>query len=416
MKTNESQLAAFVGIDWADEKHDVWLWPAQQSATAQPEHRVLEHKAEALLDWINALRARFGGQPVAVCLEQKHGALIHALMAHEFLLLYPINPSTLANYRKAFRPSGAISDKSDAELLAELVRCHRDRLNAWQPDDEQTRKLAALNEKRRKAVSARTALVNQLKSELKSYFPLALEILGDDLTNPLACAFLTRWNTLAALQKSKADTLRRFFFAHNCRRADLIEKRLARIQSAQALCTDPAIVEPAALTVAMFARQLQALHPFIAQYERQIKTLFDSHPDAFLFRDLPGAGPVMAPRLLTLFGTRRERFNRALAIQQYSGIAPVRRQSGRHKHTVHLRWACPKFLRQSAHEFAALSLPSCTWARACYEAQKRAGKQHHAAVRAVAFKWLRILYRSWQERIAYDENRYLQALQKRHPA
>jgi transposase len=164
----------------------------------------------------------------------------------------------------------------------------------------------------------------------------------------------------------------------------------------------------------MLPRHLQALQHFIAQYERQIKTLFDSHPDAFLFRDLPGAGPVMAPRLLTLFGTRRERFNRALAIQQYSGIAPVRRQSGRHKHTVHLRWACPKFLRQSAHEFAALSLPS--WAHACYEAQKRAGKQHHAAVRAVAFKWLRILYRCWQERIAYDENRYLQALQKRQSA
>jgi hypothetical protein len=101
------------------------------------------------------------------------------------------------------------------------------------------------------------------------------------------------------------------------------------------------------------------------------------------------------------------------AIQRHRPSAPAKRPTQTHGASA---LGLSKFLRQSAHDFAALSLPSCTWARACYEAQKRAGKQHHAAVRAVAFKWLRILYRSWQERIAYDENRYLQALQKRQTA
>ena len=105
-----------------------------------------------------------------------------------------------------------------------------------------------------------------------------------------------------------------------------------------------------------------------------------------------------------------------MEISSLSGIGPVRRASGKKsgKHaTVHFRSACPKFLRQSFHEFAACSIRYCSWAEACYKTQRNRGKGHHAAVRAVAFKWIRILFACWKQRVPYDPQRYQQALQTR---
>ena len=140
------------------------------------------------------------------------------------------------------------------------------------------------------------------------------------------------------------------------------------------------------------------------------------NPDSFLFDNLPGAGPALAPRLLTAFGTDRDRFEVAGDLLSLSGIGPVRIASGQKtgkKASVHCRRGCPKFLRQSFHEFGQCSIRYCPWAQACYQAQRARGKGHHAAVRAVSFKWIRILFACWKQRIPYDPERYLQALQIR---
>ena len=137
-----------------------------------------------------------------------------------------------------------------------------------------------------------------------------------------------------------------------------------------------------------------------------------SHPDFFIFQSLPGAGAALAPPLLAALGSQRDRYASAEEVQKYSGIAPVTERSGEKK-WVHFRWACPKFLRQSFHEWAGHSTAQSVWARAYYQQQRQRGKDHHAAVRALAFKWIRIVFRCWQERAAYDENRYLAALAKR---
>ena len=169
-------IAAYVGIDWADQKHDVILCP--QAEPAVLEHQVITHSPESLLDWVGNIQQRFGAKgKILVCLEQSRGALIYHLMGYECFELYPINPNQLASYRASFKPSGAKDDRPDAELLCELVRCHRERLIAWKPDTELTRKLATLNEGRRQAVDRRTRLANEIKSTLKIYFPLALQVL-----------------------------------------------------------------------------------------------------------------------------------------------------------------------------------------------------------------------------------------------
>ena len=403
------EYAALIGLDWAAEKHDVCLWDA---ATGKSRHRVIEHTPEALADWLTELQACYPGQRLAVCLEQSRGALMYALMGHAFLDLYPINPVTLARYREAFAPSRAKDDPGDARLLSEILRLHRDKLAVWKPDDEQTRTLGFLNEERRKAVNLRTKLVLRLQAALKLYFPQALAWLGADLGTPMACDWLLKWPTLEAAQRSRPQTVRAFFYAHNCRSAAHVESVLAALPAAKPLTTDAAVLAVQPLTVQMLAKQLRLLHGAIVAYERQIAARFRPHPDAFLFENLPGAGPALAPRLLTAFGTDRSRHPTAQDMQAYAGIAPVIERSGKSCWT-HWRWNCPKFLRQTFHEYAKNSIPYSAWARAYYEQQKQRGKGHNAAIRSLAFKWIRIIHRCWQTRTPYDEGLYLQALAQR---
>ncbi len=120
-----SDFAAYIGIDWADKKHDVSL---VEAATGHKESRVLTHSPEVLDDWVRSLSTRFAGQKLAVCLEQSRGPLIFALLKYDFLTLYPVNPATLAHYREAFAPSRAKDDPRNADFLVELLLHHRDRL------------------------------------------------------------------------------------------------------------------------------------------------------------------------------------------------------------------------------------------------------------------------------------------------
>ena len=80
---------------------------------------------------------------------------------------------------------------------------------------------------------------------------------------------------------------------------------------------------------------------------------------------------------------------------------------------VHFRWACPKFLRQTFHEWAGHSIGYCDWAQAYYEQQRKAGHGHHAAVRALAFKWIRLAFRCWKDGVPYDESRSVESLRRR---
>lgn len=405
-------LAALIGIDWSDQYHDVSL---QETSSEQVENRRIRHTPEVLADWIAELRTRFPGGFVGVAVETSRGPLIHALLEHEFIVLYPINPRSLHRYREAFAPSGAKDDQPDADLLREMLAKHRDRLRPWVPDDVETRALRRLVQSRRNAVDLRTQLTQQLNAALKEYFPQAISWAGEDLASPLACDFLLTWPTLAGLQRARPHTIRKFYFAHNCRRTDLIEQRLADIQKATPLTRDPAIVQTSVLLVQMLANQLKTLAPSIQRFDKEIAERFASHADADLFKSLPGSGAALAPRLLVAFGSDRERFPNAADLQQYSGIAPVTERSGQSS-WVHWRWAAPTFVRQTFHEFAQHSIRQSNWARAFYALQRARGKGHHAAVRALAFKWIRIIWRCWQDRTPYDDARYTRSLIQRGAA
>src|SRR5215470_7756645 len=157
---NVGEIAAFVGIDWADKQHEVRM---QAAGSGKRESLTLKQEPEALANWVQGLRERFGGRRIAVALEQRKGALIHALMGYEILVLYPVNPKTVAKVREAFYPSGGKSDPVDADLLLNIVRNHRDKVRAWVPDKPRTRLLQMLVEARRNFVDEKTRHTNQLR-------------------------------------------------------------------------------------------------------------------------------------------------------------------------------------------------------------------------------------------------------------
>ena len=151
----------------------------------------------------------------------------------------------------------------------------------------------------------------------------------------------------------------------------------------------------------------------IKTYDRQIAQAFGTHPDHDLFDSLPGAGPVLAPRLLATLGSQRDRFPHHHNLQCSSAIAPVTKQSGGKRH-VHRRYLCSTFQRQGWHEYAQESILWCRWAAAYYWQQRDKGASHHTAVRALAYKWQRVIWRCWQDHTVYDDARYEAVLRKRN--
>ena len=214
------------------------------------------------------------------------------------------------------------------------------------------------------------------------------------------------------MKTATSSSIRKLYKTQGYRGEDKLEQLITHIKNAQPLTQDGAVLLAGAMKVHSLVSQIPLLTESIARYDQQIASLFDQHDDSTLFGSFPGAGSSLAPRLLAAFGSDRGRFEFAAEMQQLAGIAPVTEKSGTGI-WIHWRLACCKFLRQTFHEFAGQSIVQSDWARAFYDQQKKRGKSHHAALRALAFKWIRIMFRCWKTRIPYDETVYCKSLQLR---
>ena len=366
---------------------------------------------KSVIEWAQELRAKYPGEKVAVACELKKGPLVYALEKFEHIVLFPLNPSTVANYRKTFTFSGAKGDPSDALVQAELLQSHMDKFKPLFADEPQVRALGQLTEYRRSIVQTKVDFSNKITSTLKNYYPQVLEWFQDKDT-VIFCDFISRWPSLQSAKKARKTTLQKFFNEHNSRYPDVNDKRIKEIKSSAALTNDPGVIEPNKLLVELLIKHLRLLISDIEKLDRDIQKIYRSLPDREIFDSLPGAGPQMAPRLLTAFGTNRDRYQNAAELQRYGGVAPVIESSGQ-KSWTHWRYSCPKFLRQTFVEWAGLSIRYSFWAKAYYEQQIAKGKPHNTAVRSLAFKWIRIVYKCWIDRKPYDESKYLEVLKTR---
>ena len=407
--STEPAWAAFAAIGWGSQNHS---WSVAPAACGSIQTGKLDIIPEAVELWATGLRRQFPEGPIAVALEQKRGGVIYMLSKYEHMVLYPVPPSMSASYRHAFCPSGAKTDASDALLLLDLLRHHRDRLRPLWQDTAETRLLRFLVEQRRKLVQQKVRGIQQLTDTVQQYFPQIRAWFGS-LDTPLVDALLQRWPALPDLQRAHPGTLSRFFTAHHCRKQELTADGCQLIYAAVPATTDDVVVEACSRKTAALLSQLRVLQEQITVYEKRIAAVTADHPDAPIFASFPGAGAATVPRLIAAFGTRRDAWLNAQELQQLSGIAPVSIRSGKSSY-VGIRRACAKFLRQTFHEFAGQSIPFCEWAKLYYQHHLRGDKaNHHPAVRALAFRWIRILYRCWKDRQPYDERIFL-AAQCRH--
>src|SRR5215470_13177745 len=251
----ELQFSAFVGIDWADQKH---AWCLQAAGTTERENGEVEHTPEAIEAWVGQLCRRFDNRPIAVAVEQVKGALVFMLSKYGSLHLFPVPPVMSAKMREALYPSGSKDDPQDADLLLELLLHHRDKLRRLSPDSEATRRVQNLVEERRNLVDEKTAQINRLTHPLKIYFPQILEWF-EQLDPELVCALLERWPTLEELQKVPPERLRTFFRKQRCRYPELMERRLVGIRQAIPAIRDRAVIEAKSVVVKVNAQVIRSL-------------------------------------------------------------------------------------------------------------------------------------------------------------
>lgn len=400
-------FSAHIGLDWADAKHDFCLQPGD---AGEREFGRFAHKPDQIDAWARGLKERFGGT-IAVALELTKGPIVYALQKYDFIVLFPVNPSMLAKYREAFKPSHAKDDPTDAEFALDLMLRYPQQCVPLHPQSVAMRTLGYLVEQRRRLVDDRKRTTNRIGDALKQYFPQVLDWFKHRDT-PMFCDFLARWPTLAQVQHARTATLECFFRDHNVRRTHLVAERLDGIRHAMPLTEDVAVIQSYRLFVLALVEQLRVTLQAIARFDQEIAAVAPTLPDYSLFDALPGSGSVLTPRLQTAWGEQRERFQNAGQVQRYSGVAPVTQRSGK-KSWVHWRWQCSTFVRQTFVEWAEQTINKSFWAGAFYRQQRAKGSSHQVAVRALAFKWIRIVYRCWQTHTPYDESRYLMALQLR---
>lgn len=386
----------YAGIDWADTHHDALVLDEQGNRVGAVR---VAHSAEGLAQLTHFLEQLIGTQPkeqLACIIETTHGLLIAALLEGGWPV-YPVNPRTVDRHRAA---SGAKTDQIDAYLLAKTGRADFADLRRLKPDSETVAELKALTRDQDGLIQMQTRLVNQLTACLKAYYPVALHLFSK-LQQPSSVAFLQAYPTpqaaAAATPEQLTALLKQAGHPMPTQAATTIQAALTQPQ----LVADAVTIRTKSRLMLALLAQLQPLMAQIAAYDKEISTLFLTHPDHDLFSSLPRAGKRLAPRLLAEIGDDRDRYATAASIQALGGTSPVLFESGKYS-KAHRRLGCIKPLRNALQQFAWQSTQSEPWARDYYQRKRTEGKSHTVAVRALANVWVRIIFAVWQQHLGYQ--------------
>jgi len=329
-------LEIFVGIDWAEAHHDICVLNEMGMVLAK--RRI----AEGLdgVGQLHALLADHAAEPnqVVIGIETDRGLLVGALLAAGYQV-FAINPLAASRYRDRHSTSGAKSDPGDAKMLADLVRTDRHNHRPVAGDSELAASLQVLARAHQNLIWSRQRLVNQLRSNLREYFPAALAAFGTDLAHPLALGVLD-----AAPTPALGRTLSQSKLAAILRRAGRergVEEKAAAIQAqlrAPQLAAPALIGEAYGKSVAATVRILRELNAQLASLAAELTQSFEGHPDAELYRSLPGLGVVLGARVLSEFGDDRTRFAHPKARKNYAGNSPITKASGTRRVVLEPGW------------------------------------------------------------------------------
>lgn len=389
-----------VGIDWAEQHHDV--------AVLDPDGRVLARtRVSEGVDGIGRLHALIAEHAddlsdVVIGIETDRGLLVNSLVAAGYQV-YAVNPKAVDRYRDRHAVSGAKSDGADAKVLADLVRTDRHNHRRVAADSDLAEAIKVTARSHQNLIWTRQRQINQLRSALREYYPAALAVFGTDLSHRDALAVLAKAPTpqlgrgLSAAQIAAA--LRRGGrLRHVSSRAATISEGLRAPQ----LAAPAAIVDAYGDTTRALVAVIAALSAQIAELEAALAERFDQHPDADIIGSLPGLGTILAARVLAEFGDDPNRYRDAKARKNYAGTSPITRQSGTRK-TVLARFVRNRRLSDALTWWAFCSLSASPGARAFYDRHRGLGNTHHQALRALSNRWVGILHGCLDHHLAYDE-------------
>lgn len=390
-----------VGIDWAETEHAVCLLSAQGDVL----RRLRIGHDVAGVDKLTATIGALEPAPdeVLVAIETAHGLLVSALLEAGFTV-YAINPKAVERYRTRTRVSRAKTDPADAELLARILVTDRERhrpLSLSSPEREEMRALARDDER---ASRDQRRLLNRLRQDLLAVFPQALAAF-DDLSAASCIAFLARWPNADEAAVVDERELEAFFREQRHGWPERTAKRVRAALEAPALRAPAHLAEAKAGSIRLAAEQLLLIHRQRRAWERRLRELLEgerAHPDGEIYLSLPGLDVRLAARVLAEVGDGALDFAVPNELQCYGGSAPVTRRSGKQL-TIACRLACNRHLRQAAMQWAFCSLTRSEWARDFYDRQRAAGKTHYKALRALANRWLELLWHLLHKRVLYDE-------------
>ena len=388
-------LTHFGGFDWAMDEHQFAV--IDQDGTV-----LLNLRFSNDADGWSELRTKIAAYPrLGVAIETSCGPAVERLLELG-VIVYPINPKAAERFRDRKSPSGSKNDPLDAWCFADALRTDGHGWRELRPLDPLTAELRILCRDEIALIEQRTAMILQLRQALHEYYPTALSAF-DDWTQRSAWDFVVAFATPNALVKAGKRKWEKFLHTHKLYRPETARKRLDLFAKATGFASpSQAVTNAKSLLATTLARQLRTLQAQLDEYRVRITELFNNHPDRDGFGSLPGAGPKIAPRLLSELGNDRARFDSHEALQAYAGTAPVTQQSGK-RSIARMRRACNKTLRATVHHWADLSRPLCAWAQAYYQQKKDQGMGHAAALRCLGQRWLKILWKMWQTRTAYNE-------------
>ena len=395
-------MKVYIGIDWSSQKHDIMYLNEEGGIIA---YQTIPHTPlgfEAFDD--QRIKLGVGVEDCLVGIETEHNLFLDYLSSHQYRNIYVIPPTTIKDSRGRFGASRANTDRSDAHLIADMLRTDRARLHVWHADSLLTQQIAALTSLELFLTHTIIQTNNRLRNVLWRYYPNAASVFSA-LDLQISLEFICAFPTPQAAGELTFEQFRGFAKAHHYPKPSKLPACFARLQKPQPEARLQTILAFQSEAVRLARLSLHSVQDKAATI-RETQELFLEHPDYPVFSSLPGAGKILAPALLAKFGDDRSRFPTPQVLQSVAGTCPVTRASGKHK-VVFFRRACDHEFRWIVQQWAKCSIDDSVWAYTYFQAVRPHCDSLSHAYRRLANRWLEIAWRLWQDRVPYDEERHL---------
>lgn len=398
-------MTYFVGLDWAAREHAVCVVDERGAVAAQ---FTIAHTAAGMTDLVARLGKLAVPSELRVAIERPSGLIVDTLVERGYAVV-PIHPNAVKASRPRYSAAQGKTDLGDAYLLADVLRTDGHRFRTLTPLSDETKALRGLVRVRDDLVGQRVALGNQLRCLLEQFWPGAAVIFAD-VDSPIALDFLDRYPSPQAATGLGEKRMAAFMARHSyCGRRSASEL-LERLRSAPPSAAGELETEAKGECVRALVGALRPLVVQIATLTAAVEHAIDVHPDAKIVTPLFRTGRLCAAKILAELGDDRGRFVSADHLAAEGGVAPVTRESGKHR-AVGFRWACNMHLRSALSTLADTTRHTSKWARAIYQRARDRGCTHAHAIRILGRAWCRVIWTCWQKRVPYDPTKHRAALQ-----